>query len=230
MTKATDRVKRIIRELQQKTEDNGCTEKEALAAAKKVGELLSAHDLEMDDIGVREEAAGAKKQVMRAADDYAGTICVGIASLCDLIVWKSGHGEFSFFGTDHDLALGCYLYEVCAEAMDIDWAKYMEMEGYSMKKRASFRMGFAHRITERLREIKAERKARQMKMSTSTALVAVKDQLVEAEFAKTGIRLTKGTRQNVADMNAYSHGRAAGERMNLNNPIGDGTHGGAQLR
>lgn len=226
---ASERVKRIIRALQEKTEDRGCSEEEALAAAKKVGELLSEHDLEMDDIGVRAESADASKQIMRAADDFAGSICVGIASLCDLVVWKSGHGEFSFFGTEHDLALGCYLYEVCAEAMDIDWAKYMEVHGYSMKKRASFRMGFAGRITERLREIKAERKAAQMKMSSATDLVVLKDQLVKAEFNKLGIKLHKGAKKTIADMNAYTHGRAAGDRLNLNNPIGDGTHRGAQL-
>lgn len=230
MSKSLDRVKRIIRELQQKTIENGCTEEEALAAAEKVGAMLQEHDLEMDDVGIRMEAAGAKKQQVFAADDYAGSICVGISSLCDLKVWVSDPGVFTFFGTDHDLSLGVYLYEICAEAMDIDWAKYMELYGYSLKKRASFRMGFAHRVCDRLREIKEARKAAQMKMSTATGLVVLKDQLVQNEFDKLGMKLRKSAPQRAADRGAYASGQASGERMNLNNPIGDGTRGSAQVR
>lgn len=216
-----ERVKRIIRELQQRTTSNGCTEAEALAAAEKMGHLLQEHDLEMDEVGMKQEAAAAKKQVMRAADDYASSMCVGISRLCDLIVYLSGHGEFTFFGTPHDLEIGAYLYEIVCEAAEVEWSKYMEDYGYSVKKRASFRMGFAHRINERLREIRLAREAARMKMSTATDLVVVKDQLVKAEFNKLGIRLNKARSQTAADVSAYYSGHAAGAKVNLNNPLTD---------
>ena len=137
---ALDRVKRIIRELQAKTTENGCTEAEAMAAAAKMGELLQKHDLEMDEVGLKQETADCTKKQMFAADDYAGSLCTSIANLCDLIVWVSKPGCFTFFGTPHDLLIAEYLYEVCAEAMDHGWSEFMKTEGYSMKKRQSFRM------------------------------------------------------------------------------------------
>jgi len=223
---ALERVKRIIRELQAKTTENGCTEAEAMAAAQKMGELLEKHDLEMDEVGLKRETADCKKQVMRAADNYAGSLCTAIGRLCDLIVWRTGEGNFTFFGTPHDLLVGEYLYEVCSEAMDYGWSEYMQVHGYSMKKRQSYRMGFANRAGTRLMELREARK----RAATGNSLVVVKDQLVKSEFDKLGMNLRKAAPQQIADTQAYLQGVAAGERVNLNNPLGGPSQNGAQIR
>lgn len=217
------RIKRIIANLRMKTEENGCSESEALAAAEKLGKLLQEHDLTLDEATLGEEAKGAEKNVVRAPDEFASSIVVGIGKLCDLIVWRSGPGQYSFFGTPADLEVAVYLYEILSFAIEDDCVKFMEKEGYSMKKRASFRMGFASRVTERLKQLKAERDAAKARMSqTGTNLVVVKEALVKQEFDKLGIRLTKGGTQTAADMNAFGAGRAAGERVNLNSPLTGG--------
>lgn len=213
-----ERVKRIIRELQKKTIDNGCTEEEALAAAKLMGDLMQKHDLEMDEVGLKEETAQCKKNVVRAVDDFASSIVVGIGNFCTLKVWRSAPGEFTFFGTPHDLEIGKYLYEIISEAMDYGWSEYSELVGYSMKKRASYRMGFAHRVCERLRELKEERN----RAVTGTALVVLKDQLVTEEFAKLNMRLDKARPQMAGDSSAYYSGVSAGSKVNLNNPLTGG--------
>ena len=216
-----ERVKRIIQGLQAKTEANGATEEEALAAAAKLGQLLEDYDLSIDEVGVREDAAQCRKNEVFAADDAAGTLISGIGKFCTLIVYQTrgtGHGaRYTFFGTPHDLEIAVYLYEVCAEAMDHDWTAFMDRHGYSMKKRMSFRAGFAQRVYQRLMQMKAERDARRSK---STALVVLKDQLVKSEWAKEGIKLNKSRSTFAADGNAFAHGQAAGGRVNLNNPLG----------
>lgn len=231
-TAALERAKRIIRELQQKTEQNGCTEEEAMAAAAKMGQLLEDYNLNIDEIGLREDASKCKKNEVFAADQFAGTLVTGIKHFCGIIAYQvggEGHGmKYVLFGVPHDLEIALYLYEICAEAMEHDWAKYMEVHGYSMKKRASFRMGFSSRVYERLMQMKADRDARNA--SNCRDLVVLKDQLVKQEFAKTGIRLVKSSRQVVADNHAYGHGHAAGGRVNLNNPLGGGGPGRDQLR
>jgi hypothetical protein len=230
-TAALDRVKRIIRELQQKTEDNGCSEHEAMAAAQKMGQLLDEYNLNIDEVGVREDAAQCRKNEVFAQDGYAGTLISGIRHFCGIIAYQEagqGHGmKYVLFGTPHDLEIALYLYEVCSEAMDHDWVAYMNQHGYSMKKRASFRMGFSGRVYDRLLQMKKERDARNA--STSRALVVLKDQLVKSEWAKQGIRLTKSRGTRAADGHAYNQGHAAGGRVNLNNPLGGGGPGNERI-
>lgn len=221
---ATDplaRVKRLVRALRDKTTDRGCTEEEAMAAAEKLGALLQEHDLELDETMLKEETGDATKRKVRAADTYAGSVVVGIGRLCDLIVWKNGDTEFVFYGTKHDLEIGSYLYEICCEAMDDDWGKYMDEHGYSMKKRQSFRMGFADRVCRRLTDIKRERDLARQKVSSSTDLVVMKESNLKNQLAKEGIKLRSGGRQrSPADRQAYARGAEAGDRVNLNSPLG----------
>jgi hypothetical protein len=224
-----ERVKRVIRALQAKTEDNGCTEEEALAAAAKLGQLLEEYDLAIDEVGLREDASQCRKFEVFAADDYAGALITGLKHFCGIIAYRNtggeGHGgKYTFFGVPHDVEIALYLYEICAEAMERDWADYMEHYGYSMKKRMSFRAGFSHRVYDRLMQMKRERDDR-TRAATGTALLVLKDQLVTQEFAQRfGIKLVKvrGGGNAAADENAYRQGMSAGGRVNLNNPLGGG--------
>lgn len=233
--KELERVKRVIRALQDKTEENGCSESEALAAAAKLGALLEEYNLNIDEVGIRQDAAACKKNEVFAADDYAGTLVVGIKHFCGIIAYTvsgEGHaGKYVFFGTPHDLEIALYLYEVCAEAMEYDWAGYMSKYGYSLKKRASFRAGFAHRVYDRLMEMKRERDDR-MRAATGTALMVLKDQLVTQEFQRQiGIKLVKRRASGgAADPDAYRHGFARGGAVNLSNPLGDPTTSVDRLR
>lgn len=228
------RAKRLIADLQKITEENGATEAEALNAAKRLGELLEKYNLDLTDAIVREDAAKCVKNEVFAADDYAGVLVVGIKHFCEIIAYtvsNEGHaGKYVFFGVPHDVEIALYLYEVCAEAMDHDWVSFMDVHGYSLKKRASFRAGFSHRVYDRLMEMKRERDARNA--STCRDLIVLKDQLVTEEFARqVGVKLVKHrARGGAADPNAYRAGMAAGGRVNLNNPLGNPDGGGVRLR
>ena len=231
--KALARIKRIIQSLMDKTTENGCTESEALEAARKMGELMEEHDLSLDDVGLRQEASGAKQNKLFAADDAAGSMVLGIAKFCSLKAYRENSrgaaGDYVIFGLEHDLEIAKYLYEVCAEACDWDWSRFMETHGYSVAKRLSFRTGFGGRIYDRLMEMKAERDARMAAMSDRRDLVVLKDQLVSQEFAKLGLKLQKSRPSVIRDGNAYRQGQAAGSRVNLNNPLGGGSNA-SQIR
>src|SRR5688500_9866976 len=119
-----DKIKQRIRALQDKTLENGCTEAEAMAAAEMIGRLLEKYDLELGEIGMKEEAAAAQSNEVFAADDFAGTMVTGIKIFCGLIAYKktgggTGHGcVFVLFGLPQDLEVAKYLYEICCEAME----------------------------------------------------------------------------------------------------------------
>jgi hypothetical protein len=58
--------------------------------------------------------------------------------------------------------------------------------------------------------------------STGTALVMVKQQVVEDAFRHTEVRLVSAGRLRLVRRNgAFRHGLAAGDRVNLSRPIGD---------
>jgi hypothetical protein len=228
------RAKRLIADLQKITEENGATEAEALNAATRLGELLFKYNLDLTDAIVREDADKCVKNEVYAADDFAGTLVVGIKHFCGIIVYRvhgEGHaGKYVFFGVPQDVEIALYLYEVCAEAMDHDWCDFMNDYGYSMKKRSSFRAGFANRVYGRLMEMKRERDARNA--SSCRDLIVLKDQLVTEAFARqVGVKLVKSrTGGSAADPNAYRAGMAAGGRVNLNNPLGDPTGSAPRVR
>ena len=222
--RAKERATRLIRELQKKTEENGCSEAEALSAAEKIGQLMEEHDIDLGEIGIKEEGVKATQVRVFAADDYAGTLVTGIKRFCSLIAYldtnyRGAAACYVLFGLPHDLELATYLYEICCEAMDEDWARFMERNGYSIAKRQSFRLGFATRVYERLKLMKEERDQRTY-VKTGTALVVVKDAVVKQEFDKLGISLRKTGPRVARDNHAFAQGHAAGGRLNLNNPIG----------
>lgn len=229
---AKERAKRIIHELRKKTEDNGCTEEEALSAAKTIGELLEKYNLTMDETDVREDAAACRKLEVFAADDYAGSLITGIGRFCTLVCYSvsgDGHaGKYVMFGTPQDLEMGEYLYEICAYAMDDGWQSFMDVYGYSLAKRASYRAGFSSRVYQRLMDMKRERDARNT--SQSTALVVLKDALVKSEWGKLGIKLHKTAGTQIRDGNAYHQGQAAGSRVNLERPVTGGVKSNPHLR
>ena len=58
--------------------------------------------------------------------------------------------------------------------------------------------------------------------STGTALILVKHRVVDDAFRETAIRLVSAGRLSRVRMNgAFRHGLAAGDRVNLNRPVGD---------
>ena len=86
----------------------------------------------------------------------------------------------------------------------------------------SFQQGIAARVADRLDEMHRERDASvAAQRSTGTALILVKHQVVEDAFRETEIRLVSAGRLGRTRLNgAFRHGLIAGDRVNLNRPVG----------
>jgi Protein of unknown function (DUF2786) len=236
-------VKARIKALTEKTIANGCTEAEAMSAAEMVGRLLERYALSMDEIEVRsarcvqiEVALGSRRR---------GPIdgCVpAIARFCDCKVWltqaaridthKPGIGQpppgirYIFFGFETDTALAAFLFAVISRAVVTETSAFRRanprLRAVDLRRAsASFQHGLVARVAARLDVMHEEREAAiQARRVTGTALILVKNSIVDEAFRETGIRL--------ANMNAlgprviskaYREGWVAGDRVNLNRPV-----------
>lgn len=219
-----ERVKRLIRNMLNRTTDRGFTEAEAAEAGEKVGALLAQFDLELTDVLVG-EAEVCRQDRLFTDDDMVGSIVTGIARLCSLRCYhESGSSPptFVIFGFERDIQLAQFLWEVTMEALATEWGLFVKENGYARKKRDSFRMGFSARVHKRLVDMRIERDRRNAERavaSDTTDLVLVRDAKVDEEFSKTGIRLVSRGRRTVHDSGSYHAGDAAGSRVSLNTPV-----------
>jgi hypothetical protein len=94
------------------------------------------------------------------------------------------------------------------------------MDG-TTKKRAcqAFMVGMASRVSQRLNELAAQRET-VAKTASGTALVVIRNQLVDAAFAKLHLNFKGSSGISIRDSSAYGAGRAAGDRVNFNRPVG----------
>ena len=111
-----------------------------------------------------------------------------------------------------------------AEAIALERETHPRLTGASLRSASKcFQQGMAARIADRLNEMHRERDASvAAQRSTGTALILVKHQVVEEAFRQTEVRLVSAGRLNHARWNgAFRHGLVAGNRVNLNRPVGD---------
>ncbi len=236
-TNERDRVKARIKALTDKTVSNGCTEAEAMSAAEMVGRLLERYALTMDEIDVRQSACVQMEMPIGGQKRRPIDGCVtAIARFCDCKVWLATTEAgrcYIFFGFEADATLARYLFQV------IDQAIRSELDGYRRRERLrglplrraslSFQQGMATRVAERLEAMHQARDAAvAAQRTTGTALMLVKHGVVEDAFRATAIRLvSSGQRTRMPVNGAFRNGMAAGDRVNLNRPVGG--RGGALL-
>ena len=123
------RVLQRIQALRAKTVEQGCTEQEALAAAKKVAELLDRYGLSLGEVEMRDQACegvGVDTGRRRRAplDDCIPTI----AMFCDCKVWietaASGAIRYVFFGLPADVEAAHYLYDLIVVTFATETARF----------------------------------------------------------------------------------------------------------
>lgn len=232
------KVKARIRALAARTVERGCSEAEAMAAAAKVGELLEVYGLSMSEVELREEACVQRSLIFddprRAALNW---LFPALLRFTGCRGWTVGRSEYVIFGLDPDARMAEYLMHVVANALAHEEARFRAGAEYARRRVApqaalrSFRLGFGDRIAARLEELAAHRRASEeaahaRAAATGTSLVLLKERKIEDGFRSLGVRLRTVTRSAVVrDRGAYGHGRAAGERVGLDRPVGAGAAG-----
>lgn len=227
MTDINDIKARIVK-LSKMTTENGCSEAEAMTAAAKIAAILDEHGMTEAEIkSFSREESGNKMETADFGNKkklHEVQYCVnGIAKFFDVKVWASTTREnrtIRFFGFPGDVAAAIALTETLVYAMESDFDRFMASKNnyfdgvHGKTLRKNFMLGFAHRVTERLRELKVERNP----VTTGTALVVLKNQVVETEAAKLNLNLKAGSaNRTTGNTAAYAAGMTAGGRVNLGN-------------
>lgn len=215
-----DRLFAIIRALAAKTTANGCTEEEAVSAASKLAELLAKHNVTLDEAKLRETPFARHSE---AHFDMVGErlwkVADGIAHMTGARYWTSANGVhpvvINFFGFEHEVEVARYLLEICAYAMRSERGRLLRTHALlrpeaRRRRIVPFLDGMADSLRRRIRELKPTE-------PIGKGLAVVKDALVEAALADSGIGLTKGRAARSRDFEeSYAQGVAAGDRVSLN--------------
>jgi hypothetical protein len=218
-----DRVIQRILALRAKTVDRGCTEREAMAAAEKVAELLARYDLTLDEVGLRRaECAGLAVQTQRRRRASIDQCVVAVADFCDCRAWgeetQDGTLRYIFFGLKADVEAARFLYDLIEITFETETAAFRRGATYQSLRggerrlaQNSFQFGLAGGIADKLAAIKAARTANATR-PTGFDLVAVKRDVVEDELDLLGLHFTRKVRSagRRVLLEAYDAGQAAG--------------------
>ena len=217
-------VGRRIRGLLSKTIENGATEEEAILAAAKARELMDKYRVTLTDIQMREEEVEFSVIVDRPTTSDTRKVpvdyCVGgIARYCGVKMWfdmRTGVRVISILGLHGDVEMAKYLYSMLTSAIKSTSAS---VRGRSEK--TSFMIGMAHRINERLIQMAMDLEPK-AKTASGTALVVVKNAVVKEAFDALNLHFMRSADKGprASDSAAYHAGRAAGDRVGLNRPVG----------
>ena len=218
------RVLQRIQALRGKTVEQGCTEQEALASARKIAELLDRYGLSLGEVEMRDQACeGVGVDTGRRRRAPLDECVPAIALFCDCKVWiettASGAIRYVFFGLPADVEGAHYLYDLIVATFATETARFKNEDStiaFSTRRIStrSFQIGLAHGIRDKLRRMKAERDAAN-RLSTGRDLVPIKASVIEDELEKLGLSFhAKGqARKRRIAPDAYHAGREAGRKF-----------------
>lgn len=230
-----DAISRRIRALRAKTVENGCTEAEALAAAEMLADLLAKYNMTLDEAELRASPFTEHRETDGHGDfvsDRLWKVADAIAFLTGARYWAERPGEIpcvNFFGFDHEVEVARYLLEICAAAMRREQQRMVRDNWPRSIRRLRpvilpFLDGMADRLRERIRALKPKQPA-------GNGLIVLHDALVEQAMKDAGISLNSGRTHSSRDLDAeYLSGRAAGDRVALNQGLSGGGPAAGLLR
>lgn len=223
MAEASNRLRAIIEGLRAKTLANGCTEAEALLAAAKVAELLDRYDLSLTDIEIRSRQC--ERRIYKDTRNKRVPIgeCVGaIAAFCNCRVWREITADkalrYVFFGLPADIDAAFYLTEIIDAAIRTELSRFKTTPDYATFRHAdrhlanaSFALGMAGSIADKLAAMMAERK-----IGSGRDVIVVKTALVDAELAALDVQLRAvESAPRMISPDAYDAGEAAAAAVGI---------------
>lgn len=211
-----------IRALQAKTQEAGCTEAEAMAAAEKAAELLRRYDITLEPERVAEQSCRAVRiPTPRKRREGLDFCAPAIARFCDCRHWVDQDAEgvldHVFFGLPADVAAAQALYAVLQDTFETETEAFKRSSTYRATASAhrgqatrSFRAGLASGICEKLQDLR-EARVRQTRGEGGRDLVPVKDAAIAEDMARLGLQTTSIlNRAKTYHIEAYSAGVTSG--------------------
>lgn len=210
-----------VRKLLARTISSGCTESEALAAARTASRLMAEHDLTYLDVElgptIEDDRYGARARPIPVTHDVHR--CVGsIADLFDVMGWRRG-AELVYFGEAEDTWRAHAMTSAIATAIETEWLRFARSAWMrTAADRLSFVSGMADRINERLATMRAERGRAS---AAGKSLVVLRAEIVTERYRsyakQNGLSMSMAAPMAASSerVDAYAAGRAAGARADL---------------
>lgn len=215
-----------IKALRLKTPANGATEAEAASAIRKVAELLAKYEITEADLTHEEVFGSIHTFICREPGIVFPTAMIvtnGIAELTDTKTWvgldKQGRTTVFYLGLPHDCEAAIYVADIIDAAQEREWEKSPLSEG-----KQDFCYGMASRLIQKIQASISEKNEQSANTpSDGKALLVLKNQVIEEEFAKLvrelSMKFQKRDGFEVHNIQAYLFGRIAGSKTALNKGI-----------
>lgn len=217
-----EKLAKRIRALAAMTVENGCTEDEAITAARKLAEMLAEHNMSVDEAMMREQPFSEhREQREDAIGERLWKPAEAIAFLTGARYWTSPAGvlaSITFFGFDHEVDVAKYMLAICSRAMQ-DGKRRVERQ-YALKIPARRRQhviayldGMADTLRRRIRALKPA-------TPTGTGLVVLHGALIDAALKERGTEIEERRTRGSRDFDpSYAAGALAAERVALNQGV-----------
>jgi len=211
-----------------KTEEHGCTEAEALAAAELASKLMTKYGLSLSEL----QSISAPADVCETNETTIGRVrshevlhvADAISHYTDTRYWYRRDYEhrtvsLAYFGLVADVQVATYVTNILRNAMDTEWKTYWnahrkDSASSARTARANFMRGMAHRLSNRLDAMKAAQN--KTADNDCRAIVVIKKDIVDKAFEAIEIEITiEATREFLSDSGAYQAGDLAGGRVTI---------------
>ena len=235
-----DKIKDRVVALLAKASDPAATPDEAGAAMMFAKKLMEKHGMseadcrkaEGDDFVTRSWAAKASPKYGKFFHPVDKLLSATVAKFAGAKYWyvTDAHGQKSeaeFFGLEGDVALAEWLRAALVKQFDRDWETYVYLarRNTSLKtvpqSRIAFSQGFSTAIMERLTGWLKEEMAA---AGDGTALVVIKQDLIDAELGRRGIAIRSAASKSmpsVTDTAAAGAGYVSGKAAAMSQGVGN---------
>lgn len=234
-----DQALKKAQKLMAMAQDGRGNENEAERALAQAEALMRKFGIEASEVATDKPAEydwgsgfapyGVPRQPAKSIPTWYGIVAMGVAKFTDTLVKQQyspekGYGV-GFYGETSDVLFAVWLVTFLRDCVWKEAKKY----GGDRTSNGDFRHAMACRLQARMYALRAERdkafsEATNSAGKTGTALVVISDKLArrDAEF---GPQMSKNAKKKtVRDPAAILAGRAAGEKVGFNRPVGATTN------
>jgi hypothetical protein len=238
LTMSHDR-KEILKKLKafsERTVENGCTESEAIAAAKAMQSLQNKYNLTLTELDIElTEYVNERMSLGKKVRHPVLLSLHGLQMFCEVrIVGKTG--GIAIVGQQHKVDNAVYLISTMMSAMELEFLNYKNTWEYDeevnyngmhpRRVRSNFMNSMGYRLSARLlsmyNESRNNTEVMANKSSSGTALVVLADNALEAEYRRQYPNLRSIGRRSTGSGSASDAGRAAANRVGLNKGVRSG--------
>jgi len=160
MSEAQRKLKDRIRRLRELTEERGCTEAEALAAAEKAAQLMRDHGLSDADI-VMDEQSSSTKNKGGGQKARLWPVIAHCTNTASIVITRRDGADVAFIGREPGPEIAVYLRDVCERAIDRELRRFKLTKLYRRQRKpssrretaAAFVAGMVDRLSRRLIDV-----------------------------------------------------------------------------